>query len=273
MEVLFIDVTYDTEDEFNISVYGDLHDEAHHTDSKALRKHMDVRAALPNSRFIGLGDMGDWILPRDNRYMISTVEGGRPANGYDDWIDRELATKMDHWKKYPWDFVAMGNHEFQALRRYYTNPAERLCQMLETRYGGYAGFARYRFITTSDQKVRHNLTFLYHHGAWGGRVIKGFGGARDYARMFEGWDIMIFGHNHQSVVHQEAVTTTNSRGRLCKRQRFFVNTGTWMDTYTQGGTPSYGERGGYPPAALASPLITVRPTKRKLNIQISVDNQ
>jgi len=255
-------------------VYGDVHEEAHSTDLVAVKKHMDYRASLPNPHFIGLGDMGDWIMPNDlKRYMPSVKKYDSRTVGFDAIIDKELQKQVAEWKKYPWEFIAMGNHEFNVLKRHYTNPAERLCQMLETRYGGYCGFACIRFCPKADPRPRHRLTFLYHHGAWGGRVVKGFGGARDWARAWDGWDVCLYGHNHQCVVHLERNGYPNPKGKLVKRNKFFINCGTWLDTYIQGGTPSYGEIRGYPPAAIASPLITVRLTKRNMDLTVSIGDQ
>lgn len=256
--------------EINISVYGDLHEEARVNDEKRLMAHMDARSKLPNARFIGLGDMGDWILPADRKRFVPSVRKFNPSvTGYDDIIDRELSEKVKKWKKYPWDFIAMGNHELEVLKRYYTNPSERLCQMLGARYGSYCGFARYRFVER-DKNIRCACTFLYHHGAWGGRVVKGFSGARDFARMYEGWDVMLYGHNHQSVIHSEVRICQDRMGHLQDKNCYIVNTGTWLKTYSETNeSPTYGEVKGYPPVALASPLIKIKINGNK-ELKISV---
>jgi len=275
MEALVFDIDTKHGAEHNFSIYGDIHDGAHATDYTKLQAHMDRRAALPNAHFIGLGDLGDWIFPSDlARYTPGSRKMDIKTKGFDAIIDKELEDQAERWKQYPWEFIAMGNHEYQVLKRHYTNPSERLCQLLGTKYGGYSGFAQFRF-RLRNKKVGKSFTFLYHHGAWGGRVVKGFGGARDYARGFEGWDVMAYGHNHQTVVHHESVLSQNSNGNLQARDRYFVNTGTWLHTHAQGGSPSYGEVKGYMPVALASPLITVKLRKNQsmfLDVSVSVGN-
>lgn len=268
----------------NISVYGDTHEESEFCDYKFLRKHMDRRAALPNARFIGIGDMGDLILPNDSkRYMPSAgnrkLKTTRKATklaqqGHDALIDQVVQDFLDDYSQYPWDMFGIGNHEHETLKRHYSNVGWRICQGLNCKYGGYSGFLRYSFRVKNHKHKNDwgcSLNILYHHGAWGGRVMKGFGGARDYARMFEGWDIFCFGHNHHIVVHQEGKGTFTQWGTYKESNRYFVNCGTFLRTQGVGTDVSYGERKGYPPVALGAPLITVVPhRKNKCEISVSV---
>jgi hypothetical protein len=57
---------------------------------------------------------------------------------------------------------------------------------------------------------------------------------------------------------------------MMKRSRYIVNTGTFLDGYEQGESPSYVEVKGYKPVAIAAPLIKIIPTRNNSSVDISV---
>jgi len=274
MECNAITVECTVGEPINISCYGDTHEESNFCDYKFLKKHMDRRAALPNSRFIAIGDMGDLILPNDlKRYMPSAGSRRSLADkGYDAVLDNHVDNFINEYAHYPWDMFGIGNHEHGVLKRHYVNVGQKITQGLKCKYGGYSGFLRYSFRGKNHKNQKGwgcSVNFLYHHGAWGGRVMKGFGGARDYARMFEGWDVFLYGHNHHLVVHQENKGQFTQWATYKEKDRYFVNCGTFLKTNKIGVT-SYGEKRGYAPVALGAPLVTVTPHNRSCDISVSI---
>ena len=231
---------------------------------------MDRRAALPRSKFFLLGDAGDYVIPQDKkRHMASTT---RPELlGFDDYLDKAIDLQVEELGKYDWLAAAMGNHCHAILKHHGTNPMQRLCRKLMIPFAGFAGYMRIRFLHPRAKAMTGStFTMLYHHGAWGGRVIKGFGGARDWARHYEGWDCFCYGHNHQLNIHHEPMYNQNSHGNLIKRSVFFVNTGTFLESYLDGGPTTYGEMRGYPPVVMSAPLITVTPLRdHGLSVSVS----
>jgi len=227
---------------------------------------MDRRAALPRSHFILLGDTGDFIFHKDPRYMPSVTE--ESLIGVDDYLDASLDQQVKRYGKYPVRMVGEGNHGREILKRHGVNPAQRLARKLGALFGGFSGFLRVRFY--NNPKICCVLTFLYHHGAWGGAVIKGLGGAKRFAQGFDDWDCFVFGHNHQCHAHQEVKIRPTQTGRLDRRSIWIVNSGTFLETYEQGMT-TYGEVKGYAPVALAAPLIKVHiDRKRKINLSVEL---
>jgi hypothetical protein len=57
---------------------------------------------------------------------------------------------------------------------------------------------------------------------------------------------------------------------MIKRDRYIVNTGTFLDGYTQGDSHSYVEVNGYKPVAIAAPLIKLTTTRESNHVKISI---
>lgn len=259
MEGLILDINCKLGETHNLTVYSDLHDDARECADKILREHMTRRAALPNAHFAGIGDIANFIMPGpDRRHTPSTPI--RELADRDAYIDEEIKRQTEIYKSYPWLFMGMGNHCSAVLQHHFTNPVARLCENLNIPFGGYSGFARLRFNDGTGAGARCTFTLLYHHGAWGGQIIKGLGGAKRWAYAHEGWDAAVYGHNHACHVHQEPMLRMTSGGKIEHRDVFIVNTGTFLRGATQGGSPAYSEIRGYPPVSLAAPLIKITPT-------------
>jgi hypothetical protein len=234
----------------HFSVYSDIHDDSAASAQDVIMEHMERRAKLPRSHFICLGDLGDWIFPSDTkRYMPSVTR--KELLGVDDFIDQNIDHLYKKYSKFPFRLMCTGNHSHELLKRHYTNPMARLCRKLDLPFGGYSGYVRFR-------GPKCGFTMLYHHGAWGGRVVKGFAGARDYARHFEDWDVFCFGHNHQLMIDHESRMRLSAQGNLTSKDVYIVNTGTFLQGCATDQI-TYAEVKGYSPVALSAPLITVTP--------------
>jgi hypothetical protein len=269
MECHSVDITSRCGEPHYLSIYSDIHDAA----ERAL-PHMRRRAELPNSHFICLGDLFDMIVPSDNRrFQPSRVR--ETLQGTDDFIDKAIDEALQMYGSFPWIMMGNGNHCNEVLRRHYTNPMARLASKLRVPFGGFSGYLRVR-IRTGKGTVRWNLVILYHHGGSSGPVTKGLPWAQRFCSGFADWDIFAYAHNHQCHVHQEAyLHLAEKHDKLIKRNRYIVNTGTFLDGYEQGESPSYVEVKGYKPVAIAAPLIKLVPTREgnHVNISISVGDE
>ena len=252
----------------HFTIYSDLHDDAKASNRDKMLKHMSARSSLERSHFMLIGDAGNWVVPSDTKRFMASVPRGE-LSGIDDYVDQHIDEQVDMYKKYPFRFVGLGNHCYQMLKRHHTNPMMRLARQLHVPYAGYSGLARFRFVDGNCRGPRCTFTVLYHHGAWGGRVMKGYGGARDFAKHFDGWDVFAYGHNHHCNLHHEAKVRMTAGGKLVTRSVYFVNTGTFYDGVTNQGELDYGEVRGYGPVALAAPLITATPTKNGVKISVT----
>lgn len=254
MEGLLLDIPIQSGETMNLTVYSDLHTEAQGTAIHLLSEHMKRRAALPNSLFACIGDVGNWVMPRDPRHMPTTPIPEIAAR--DDYVNAALDYQYDRLKDYKWLFMGVGNHETAMLVHHGIDVGALLCDRLGTKQAGYSGFARLRWVL--GETCVCTSTLLYHHGAWGGVASKGIIGAGRYAGAFDGWDVFVFGHNHHCHVHHDTKLYMTQRGEIKNRDVFTVNTGTFQLTSRQGGTPQYSEIRGYAPVAITAPLIKFR---------------
>lgn len=281
MEGLIFDLDCKINEVFNMTVYSDLHDDARECAHNTLKAHLDRRAALPNSMFFGIGDVSNFIMPGpDKRSTPSTSVDALAAA--DEYIDEQVERQYEMYKTYPWIAMGLGNHCTSVTNKHYTNPIKRLVRRLNEyddrklqpcRYAGYSGFARFRLRLSERAGAHGTFNMIYHHGAWGGAVIKGRGGAQRWAdRHAAGqlWNVMVYGHNHACQCDMIPNLGMTSRGVIYHQNQYIVNTGTFLLGQRQGGNPAYSEIRGYPPVSLAAPLIKFR-VARDGKVLVSVE--
>ena len=241
----------------HISPVSDLHLESASCDLEGFQKLMRERNRLPNHRVFLLGDTFDLVVPRDLRRFIPSSQS-EDLHGRDDWAAAALekAAEILSEDDTKYDLITPGNHEYEFMKRHGFDMTSVLAHQLRCQRGGYFGVLRYRMNTKKRDRARL-FNILYHHGAWGGRVAKGFSGARDWARRFEGWDVFTYGHNHETHVHRE-VRMRAKGSELIEKTVHIVNTSSWVHTFHKDGKKvSYAEKAGYAPTARHTPLLKV----------------
>ena len=262
--VTTVQVELPVEDELWLTPLSDLHIEAATFDLKGFRSLMQGRNKHPHHRAFIIGDAMDLVVPTDLRRWRASVQD-KAINARDDWLDaaEDIASERLTADGTTYDLIAPGNHEDEFLKRHGVDVTTRLSRDLRCARGGYSGVLQYEIHTKQPNgNVKRRaplLRILYHHGAWGGRVMKGFGGARDFARAFDGWQVFCYGHNHQATVHRESRFRVARRGKLAEFPAYFVCTGAWVETYADDAkTTTYAERAGYMPTSRVTPLIRVK---------------
>jgi predicted phosphodiesterase len=266
MECNIVDQVQRVGTPMHIHIYSDIHGKW-----DRVLPHMAERAKLPNSRFILLGDNDDWILAKDPRYQASKIP--KDMLGVDDYIDASVEQQYERLKGFDFLFVSQGNHDFEMLNRHATSPTARLARKLGCLWGGWSGFLKIRFRSMGSKQIKAAFTLLYHHGGAAGAVTKGMPWAQRFAAGWEGWDVFAFGHTHQLWCDHSSYGYMSKRGRLRKQDRWIVNTGTWLESYEEGGSPTYGERKGYKPVAIAAPTIQVTPLRNnQARVRVTLGN-
>ena len=246
-------------EELCITPLSDVHIESSAFDLEAFTTTMKARAKLPNHRVIMLGDVMDLVVPRDLKRWRPSAQDSSLA-GCDDWVNQsiELAVERIEATGVNVDVVAPGNHEDEFTKRHGVDVTSILAHRLGAVRGGYSGVVRYR-LTTAGVHHTQLLTLAYHHGAWGGRLVKGFGGARDWFRAWDGWHFALYGHNHQTVVNSESKFRVSRTGELVEYPVYYVCCGTWVESYSPDAkTTHYAERAGHMPTIRKTPLLRAR---------------
>lgn len=262
--VTTVRVEVPVDEELTITPLSDLHIEGAAFDKEGFDALMRERAKLPNHRAIIIGDAMDLVVPPDLRRWRASVQDSS-LRGRDDWLNAgvDLAVERLTAHGIAYDMVAPGNHEDEFVKRHGVDVTSMLARELRCSRGGYSGYVEYHISTKmqNGSVARRVPTFriLYHHGAWGGRVMKGFGGARDFARAFDGWHCFCYGHNHQSTAHRETKFRPARMGKLVEMPVYYVCTGSWVESYSEDAKLThYAERHGYMPTTRTTPLIRVR---------------
>lgn len=268
-------------EEINISPFSDIHLDSPECDIRKMHKCAKSRAALPNSIFIGVGDMFNAVLPGDvKRYQATCLKPG--AYQKDNLLDHMVKDALKELGGYPWVLVGQGNHEHSIEKAHYVNLNQRFAESVKLPSfvqrvatersdvkctnggdacvdGTYSGFIRLR-LWDANRKVgngpRASIDIAYHHGAWGGQG-GGIIGARRWANTMQGARLYLFGHNHRSLVDPFSVFHLNQAGRIVEEPAYVVMCGTYLNTFSDNST-TYSEKGGFPPISTGTPLITLK---------------
>jgi len=263
--VTTVDVTVDADlKEFCITPLSDLHIESRDFGNDEFQAFLRKRNTLPGHRAFIIGDAMDLVVPVDMKRWTASCQDQR-ISGRDDWLNEalDIATERLTESGTQIDLIGPGNHELEFRKRHGFDTTSVLAHSLGCARGGYSGYMQYRVKLPIGKKTATVGMFriAYHHGAWGGRLVKGFGGARDWFRCFDSWNIAVYGHNHQSTVHRETKLRPAQNGSLCEYPVYYVCCGAWVESYTQDAARThYSERAGHMPTSRQSPLIRVRVT-------------
>ena len=260
MQLTWVDVELDEDEPFHITPFSDIHLDSRDCDRNGFLRDYKKAAKLHNAHFCNFGDFHNVIVSSDlKRYTPSAS-----AEGYaetDDFMNKCLDDAEDVVRTVPdakWDIWGEGNHEFEALKRHHLNLPLAFCKRMGFRYGTYSGRVWYRIKRKGGGKDRRVFKLLYHHGAWGGKKIQGYGGAFDWAMPMGGWHVFCYGHNHYESIRPSQYWDINDQGNETLIKRLFVNTGTYNKSLSRNGQAAdYAEKAGYPLATLGCPTIKV----------------
>lgn len=266
--VTTIRVELPANEELWITPLSDLHADGSAFDLDGFRLLMRERNKHPHHRAFILGDAMDLVVPTDLRRWRASAQDAS-LSGRDDWTNAAVDVVGERLTAdgTVYDGIGPGNHEDEFLKRHGVDVTSMLARELRCARLGYSGIIQYVIETKSKEsgKVKNRapvFRILYHHGAWGGRVMKGFGGARDFERAFYGHQIMVYGHNHQATVHRESRFRVGKNGAMIEEPHYIVCTGSWVESYSEDAKIThYAERAGYMPTSRITPLIRVRVRK------------
>lgn len=281
---------------FHISPFSDLHFGSSASERKIAFKIMRKRQKLENSFFVFNGDALSCILPKDlkrftlsglempwlERYHQRREELDEDDDEYtiDDMLGAQIDYEADQFTEFTENMLLwnLGNHELEVEKRHAINPAREIVKRLRRRgskvqYGGYSGMLRMKLKTKGTSLDKPYFNLLYNHGNWGGESSKGLPGATRWANCHEGWDVMIFGHNHKAVCDGPLPRVyVNRAGNVKTRYVWIVGCNTFQRTLMKKST-TYAERAGYPLGTVGVPLIRVSVGKRQLEIDVTTNNE
>ena len=257
-------------DEFEIYPLGDTHIGAHGCAEKLLRKHVKGIADNPNAYAIGGGDIGDLILPMDNkRFDFDSLpdwmlEGDAitTRERLNDILKQQLDRIDDILNPIPserWLGAISGNHEASIAKYYNSAIHKAICNRLDIQDLSDEAIVRLKFVRGKGFKTSAVIILYIRHGYGGGRTRGAE--ANKIGAMIDEWeiaDICFTGHTHTFRIEPpKPVLEIPRQGKVPKectcRYRWGANWGCWQLSHPSG-PGSYASRACYP----ARPMLAVK---------------
>lgn len=252
---------------FNFNVSGqsirlrpffDMHIGSTNCDLKQIKEDVAEVKRLKNCYVILGGDMVEAINPSDKRFEWHGLEENFKNKIYNLVLEQSKQV-VEIFKpiKDRLLFLLEGNHEEKCKKQYYFDAAGYIAEELNIPNMGYSCFARLYF----KWHKKCSVDIYAHHGIGSGRTPGAkINSIHSFSKGFNA-DIFLAGHNHGLMSDSSPVLSLSEGGNqvtLKQKSRLFVLCGTYLKTY-QVGQSGYGERTGYQPTHIGSPIITIKP--------------
>lgn len=241
--------------------FGDIHMGAAGVNKLYLKKTIDWIEETPNCWAIGIGDNIDAIDIKDKRFDIKSVDKDF-IKYLDDIAGAQMEYMVDLLEPIKEKILVMlpGNHEDKLRTRYSIDVMKQLKDDLGVSIGSDETYLRLKF--NRNQFHVTPVTFWLHHGWFAGRKMGGkINQLTDVSNSREA-DVYIAGHSH------DLWATTLEKQFLplggmtpIKIKKIFINSGTFMETNTLGGT-SYSSQKAYPISKIGTARLDIYPNHR-----------
>ena len=236
-------------------------------DEALLRQTVKQIAADPLARWVGLGDMGEWINRKDPRHRESRMAPW--LHGVDDLAAAQRAWLLDVFKPVRGKCLALikGNHEDAILHHNETDVYMHLVEAM--RVGdqqlalGVQGFLILNLRRKGSEGDSHNVTFYLHHGYTGGRYAGAKALALERLPGSYDFDVGLLGHSHVRQVLTKTRLTVNDALDVVERRQVCAVCGSFLRS--QGDPEQYGEMKGYTPNDTGCVVIEIEAFRGRQN--------
>lgn len=257
-----VDVKIRLGETLHISPLFDCHIDDALCDLKALRRMADERRDLPNHRVIWGGDFCNLVMPPDLKRFRPSVQPEGVARR-DDWLRASIQYVIEQIEllDLKHELFFCGNHEDATLKFHGIDVTTEVANHFRAKRGGYSGALDYRI--NSEGSTIQTFRIVYHHGAGGGRLAKGYNWASPFFSQFDSWNLALYGHCH-AMRHDKEVRRRVHGGDIQDYETHLVNAGQWVDAYGPDASINYyAEVRGHLPQPRACPLIKVTPRRSR----------
>ena len=263
MKTITLRIPYESRsDVFKVVPFGDIHaGTVFCREDKVRAKAKEIKND-PFTYWVGMGDFGEFIPPKDKRFDAQVLSDG-------DWLKKkDIAASQEEWIcdifspiKDKCLGLIMGNHEVSIQRDNNHDIFGHLVSRLGVKDLGYSCFYRLMFDRGGSVTT---VTFHIEHGS-GGAQTEGGKAMRLYKSMcgFEA-DIYLMGHLHDVKILPISYLSMTLNGEIKEKSKVGCITGCWYATYTDADNPSYAEQKGYSPTNMGCPVIEITPDKREM---------
>jgi len=241
--------------------FGDIHMGAAGVNKSYLKKTIDWIEDTPNCWAIGIGDNIDAIDIKDKRFDIKSVDKDFIKN-----LDNIAGAQMEYivnlLEPIKEKILVMlpGNHEDKLRTRYSIDVMKQLKKDLKINIGSDETYLRLKF--NRNQFHTTPVNFWLHHGWFAGRKIGGKINQLTDVSNSRDADVYIAGHSHDlwATTLEKQFLPLNGMIPI-KVKKIFINSGTFMETNTLGGT-SYSSQKAYPISKIGTARLDIYPNHR-----------
>lgn len=252
----------DKSEPLTIVPIGDIHLGADGCNIEYLKNTIEWIRTKPNAYMIGMGDFCDCIVMGDRkRFDIKSIDKRFIKD-----LDNLPMAQLKYFEKLILPIkdkilcMIPGNHEDAMRIHNSVDVMHELNRDLGIEVGDYMSYLRIKF--NRNQFHTTPIVFFLHHGFVAGRKTGGkVNQIQDVASGYD-FDVVCMGHSHDLfAVTSERLVLPPIGNKLIKEKRTFINTGTFMETTTSGGS-GYAERKCYPVAKIGNARIDIYPKHR-----------
>lgn len=216
---------------FYTLLVSDLHIGSKGIDKKAIEAEFQ-EAKDKDANILINGDIGEFILPKDNK----RYSAGGDKYGTDNHINKTIDEILEFLTPYKDNIrlIGMGNHETSVLKYNGFDPVQQVIYSLNREggnidHGQYCGFVRFKYRKGESLKGGSQTEDLYYNHGQGGKaeISKG---AIDLNRMMTSKDASIYwiGHKHTKLVlPDERVVYADKKGNIKDKVKTGVVTGSY----------------------------------------------
>lgn len=242
---------------------GDVHIGAAACNEKLLEQVVDNVAAEPDTYWLSMGDVANFINVSDPRFDPEELARWIKTQHLSDLSKAQLDRYLSIIKPIASKCLCAveGNHEQLVRQKYerdiYAETVAGIKQLggmtADTPLAiGYTGYLLLAF--RGKDGMGSTVKISLHHGFSSGKA------AMQRWLWTHDADISIFGHTHNTGVQTEAVETISERGIVKIQKRFGCYAGTFLSTSSLGST-SYSEKRGYATLPLGGIEVRIAPYK------------
>lgn len=238
--------------EVEICPFGDTHLGSKGFRKDKFKRFLEWAKSKDNVYLIGMGDLIDCIIPKDDRFSADEDEPYKVIDDLKDEMEDMLRPVKDKII-----CLLMGNHEYHMFQDGYGCPVKKICKNLGIKYGGFSAYIKLKVVPKTHQK---SLIIWAHHGWFSGRKRGSKVNALEDNLAFYDANVYLTGHSHDLwATRKSRIYWGGSKDVI------FANTGSFLETANLGST-SYSERANLPPQKLGVIKIKWLPYEEKIYV-------
>lgn len=260
-------IEYESADStYAITFLGDMHIGSAYCDEKTLQADIIAISADPDARWVGMGDICEWIQRSDPRFATDELSP---------WISTKtrdiVKAEREHAVELLWPIrekclgLIEGNHERSIARHNERDVYAQLAEDLELGKDsllGPAGFMRIVFSCKGGKAF--TLRSFLTHGWWSGRYYSSSIFPLERLASDVDADLVVCAHNHQKGAFTVQRFVCDRANNVYQKEILCVNTGCYL--YPS----SWSRSKGFKPAQHGAKVVHVIPYYKTLHTETSV---